>query len=533
MRTMNAEILIIGAGPTGLTMACQLLKLGVSFRIIDKQKDRAHESRAFAIQAKSMEIFQNLGLATEFLKVTRSGIDFAFFINGKKQVEVNFDKFSQQDSPFPSVYFLPQNETERILIGHLEKQGTRIEREKELLFFSQTKNGVEASIKNYATGKIEQFCCAYIIGCDGARSTVRQSLNFPFEGATYKQSFILADASIDWPFPQNKFLFFLGKQGIFVHIPLSKTFSRIMLAQHLETASQETLPTPTLIEIEAMARLITQHPLKLTNPIWISQFYLHHRGVQTYCKGRAFLAGDSAHIHSPVGGQGMNTGIQDATNLAWKLALVLRKKTTTHLLNTYETERHRIGKILLKTTDRFFAFITSKNSFISHLRNSVLPLLLSFLFSKKRIEQHLFWFISQLNIHYHTNPFIYEIAKGADVTFKRGPKAGYRAPDAPVNSSSLFSLLQTKPIHLLLFQSKKNQDYEILESLKTLENSYCGWLQIHHFTSLANNKILFRRYGVTTSAIYIIRPDGYIGFRLYGCNLALARNYLKHLFQPN
>ncbi|MES2141279.1 MAG: FAD-dependent monooxygenase [Pseudomonadota bacterium] len=529
---IDTEVLIIGAGPTGLTMASQLLRLGVRFRIIDKQKDRTHESRAFAIQAKSMEIFQNLGLASEFLKVAHTGMDFVFFINGRKQTEICFKKFKQQNSPFPSIYFLPQNETEHIFIKFLERQAIFIEREKELLFFSQNKQGVQANIKDLQTGEIKLVTCAYIIGCDGAHSTVRHTLNFSFEGAAYKQSFILADATINWSFPYDKFLFFLAKQGIFVHIPLTKNFSRIMLARRLGTYAEEKLPPPTIPEIELAAQQIAKASIKLINPIWMSQFHLHHRGVQTYYHGRAFLAGDAAHIHSPVGGQGMNTGIQDATNLAWKLGLVLKKRGSNKILNTYETERHRIGKILLNTTDRFFSFMTTKNFLVSLLRNLLLPLFIKFLFSKKSTEKRLFWFMSQLNIHYHTNPFIYEFIEDADNTFKKGPCAGYRAPDASFNSSTLFTLLQKKPMHLLLFGHKK-LDVNYLEKLKALENIYIDWLQVHHFTVSLANQNLFQRYGVTSSASYVIRPDGYIGFRSFGSDLTLVENYLKTLFQKN
>jgi 2-polyprenyl-6-methoxyphenol hydroxylase-like FAD-dependent oxidoreductase len=527
----NTEVLIIGAGPTGLMMACQLLRFGIRFRIIDKQKDRAHESRAFAIQAKSMEILQNLGLADEFLRIARVGIDFAFFINGKKQVTAKFKEFPHQTTPFPSVYFLPQTETERILLSFLEHQNVHVEKEKELIFFAQNNESVEVQIKDRLTEKIEEICCTYLIGCDGAHSTTRHILHLPFEGAVYKQSFILADATIDWPFSRDQFLFFLGKAGIFLHIPLTKTFSRVMLAQRSTPATQEKLPPPTITEIEAAARGITKTTVKLINPIWLSQFHLHHRGVKSYAQGRAFLAGDAAHIHSPVGGQGMNTGIQDATNLAWKLALVLRKMAVTELLATYETERHRIGKILLKTSDRFFSFMTAKNFLIFHLRNSLLPFILRFFFSKKNLEHHFFWFISQLNIHYHPNEFVYEIVNKADPTFKNGPKAGYRAPDAPVNSSSLFTLLRTKAIHLLLFQDEKTPTAKWLASVKILEDTYADWVKIHYLIPSLANKKLFLRYGVTSSAIYLIRPDGYIGFRCYHCDLSLVDTYLKRLFK--
>lgn len=526
---MDTEILIVGAGPTGLVAACQLLRFGIRFRIIDKLKDRLHESRAFALQAKSMEIFQNLGISSEFLKIARSGIDFAFFINGKKQIEINFDNFPHQNTPFPSVYFLPQNEIEGILIHFLEKKGIYIERGKELLLFSQNEKGIEAVIKENATGQIENLHCAYLLGCDGAHSTIRHILNFSFEGGSYKQSFILADATINWPFSRNKFLFFLNKQGIFIHIPLTKIFSRIILTQRIDTVTKKS-STPTITEIENAACLITRNPIKLSNAIWLTQFRLHHRGVQSYSHKRVFLAGDAAHIHSPVGGQGMNTGIQDVTNLAWKLALVLKKSGSTQLLNTYEIERHRIGKILLKTTDRFFYFITTKNFFISQLRTFLLPLILSFLFSKKNLEKRLFRFISQLNIHYHKNKFFYENTKAADPTFIKGPRAGYRAPDAPLANSTLFTLFKEKPIHLLYFKNEEANTI-CLERLNNLKNIYHEWLQSHLFIASLATQALFNRYGVTQSAIYIIRPDGYIGFRSFGSDLTSAENYLKNLFQ--
>lgn len=525
----DTEVLIIGAGPTGLVMACQLLRYGVKFRIIDKQKDRVHESRAFAIQAKSMEIFQNLGLAGEFLKLARSNMDFAFFIDGKKQIEIKFKHFKHQDTPFPSVYFLPQTETERILNDFLERKGVYIERRKELIRFSQDSQNVRASIKNNITGNTEEIVCDYIVGCDGAHSSTRHVLKLSFEGNAYPQIFNLVDAMIEWPYPRNKFLFFLGNEGVFVHIPLTQKISRIMLAKRSDNA-EEKLSTPNLTAIENLASLLTQVPVKFINPIWMSTFRLHHRGVNLYYQNRAFLAGDAAHIHSPVGGQGMNTGIQDSTNLAWKIALVLRKNTNKDLLKTYETERHPVGKILLKTTDRFFSLLTSSGFLISRLRNLLLPWLIKLLFSKKNLEKRLFWFISQLNIHYDKNQFNYEIIDKSNTRFKGGVCPGYRAPNAPANTLDLFTMLTEKPFNILCFKIH-DEPARSVEKINSLIKNYKEWLGVHVFVLSSTNKLLFERYGVISSAIYVIRPDGYVGFRINSDNYALLADYLKNFFK--
>ncbi len=325
-------------------------------------------------------------------------------------------------------------------------------------------------------------------------------------------------------------LFFLGKDGVFVHIPLTKQISRIMLAKHA-AHSEEKLSTPSLIELEHLASLLTQVSVKLVNPIWISQFRLHHRGVIKYYQNRAFLAGDAAHIHSPVGGQGMNTGIQDVTNLAWKLGLVVKKGTSIKLLDTYETERHPVGKILLKTTDQFFSLLTAKGFFISKLRNWIFPFVISFLFSKKNIERRLFWFMSQLNIHYAKNQFNYEIIEKFHQIFQGGPCPGYRAPNASVNSSSLFKLLGHKPFNILCFTTKEEQTNKLKEKINALIKNDKDWLQVHVFVLSPANKLLFKRYGVVASAIYVIRPDGYVGFRINSDNYLLLEAYLKNLFK--
>lgn len=521
----NTEVLIIGAGPTGLMLACQLVRFDIRLRIIDKKIDRAHESRAFAVQAKSMEIFQNLGVVNEFLKLAQRGREVAFYADGKEKITLELDDWCSQDTPFPAIYFLSQAETERILIEYLEKKGILVEREMELQTFTQDENRVVAEIKNNRTQQIEKTYCQYIVGCDGAHSVVRHTLNLTFEGAAYEQAFILADAKIQWPFSSKNFMFFTAKTGILIHIPLDNETSRLIIARGAISRPTNAV-TLTSKEVEQLASEMTAANVKLTHSIWMSRFHLHHRGVNHYQKGRAFVAGDAAHIHSPVGGQGMNTGLQDATNLAWKLAFVIRDVAPEDLLSTYDTERHRIGEILLKTTDRIFVFVSSNNYFLASIRRFLLPLLFKFVLSKRKMRQRLFRFVSQLAIRYHDNKFVYEIEKNPDVAFNLAPKAGCRAPNAPANDSTLFELLENNKCNILIF------NHEVINEIKVkrLENKYSGLIRIHHIKNTVDNSLLYQRYGVTSAAVYFIRPDGYIGFRSYGSSLQPLEEYFNVIF---
>ncbi len=527
---LDADVLIVGAGPTGLMMACQLARFGVSFRIIDKQVDRAKESRAFAIQARSMEILQNLGIASQFLKREIVGTGADFYFRGKLKFELDFRNIEIQDTPFPAIFFLPQSETEQILLEYLEKSQHPVERQTELVSFIQMNDIVEADIKNNHTGTNEKVRCRYIVGCDGAHSKVRELLGIPFVGASYQQKFILADVSINLPFPKDKLSFFMNKNGILLSIPLNKqsSLNRLIIAD-MRDASKPSDDKPLTIEaIENMSKRITEVDLQLSNPIWMSPFFLHHRVVKQYQKDCAFIAGDAAHIHSPVGGQGMNTGLQDACNLAWKMALHVKYGAPQQLLASYQTERQRIGEVLLHSTDKIFGLIVKRNFFTSLLRQYVMPTVMSLLVKSKKWKNYLFHFISELGIHYHENSFIAEQIQGADAKFLAGPCAGCRAPDAPVDNTTLFELFQKKPINILLFQS---QDYFELDSkIQILQKVRPEIIAVHRFLKSDSLHVFFERYGISTAGVYCIRPDGYIGFRAFGEELDSLLKYLEKFF---
>jgi 2-polyprenyl-6-methoxyphenol hydroxylase-like FAD-dependent oxidoreductase len=522
----DTDVLIVGAGPTGLMFACELLRSGIKFRLIDKNSDRAQESRALVIHAKTMELFQNLGLSQEFLNLARSSIGVQLFVNGEEKADLSFRDIGVAGTPFPSIYFLAQSETERILIEHLERRGVVIERQTELRDFHQTADGVQARLFHEKADAEELVYSQYLIGCDGAHSKVRHGLNMTFNGAPYEQDFILADVIVKWPFATNKLSIFLNRSGVLAHFPLDNQTSRLIISQTQKKKDAQT-ESLSLQEVEALATKYTKAPVSLSEPKWITRFHLHHRSVPHYSEGRVFLAGDAAHIHSPAGGQGMNTGIQDAANLAWKMALVLKGVAPVRLLETYNEERFRIGQVLLKTTDRFFSLATSDRFFPSYIRILFVPWMAKFMLSEKSRRRRAFRTVSQLGIHYHENSFISELTGSEESKFSRGPRAGARAPDAPTDQGNLFEIMKDARAHVFSLEIENGH----LHALRHLKEKYKGWVQFHRFRKNSLNLVLFDRYGIEKSGLYFIRPDGYIGYRCEGQDFEALAAYLQHLYE--
>jgi 2-polyprenyl-6-methoxyphenol hydroxylase-like FAD-dependent oxidoreductase len=527
---VNTDVLIVGGGPTGLMLACQLRRFGVSFKIIDKQADRAHESRAFGIQAKSMEIFQNLGIVDNFLKKAFHHIEPCFFVNGKLKLKLNLNKIKLKNTSFPSIYFLPQSETEKYLIEHLENHGVNIQRKISLDTFHQSEQDIKAVLKHEVSGELEEITCRYLVGCDGAHSLVRNILQIPFVGASYEQDFFLADLQVEWPSPpESRFMIFFDTAGFFLHAPLGDNLSRIIGAKISQSTPDVKTPL-TVAEITDLSKKITHRNITISNPVWMSRFHLHHRSVTQYQKGRVFLAGDAAHIHSPVAAQGMNTGLQDATNLGWKIAAVLKNHVSEELLQTYQIEREAVGRKLNHSTDRFFGFLTSRNPILMGCRPLFLSLIMKLLKLSSQMQKSLFWFMSELGIRYEKNKYVEENTRGADSRFLAGPDAGSRAPDAPLAGSTLFEIFKENHCHVLIFIKTNHKQALIHEhKVKALETAYQKWIKFHLLTKSRDTKTIFKRYHVSNTAIYFIRPDGYIGFRESSLNFDKLSNYLKKL----
>ena len=376
----------------------------------------------------------------------------------------------------------------------------------------------------------------YLVGCDGAHSSVRHGAGIPFEGGRYPQTFVLGDLEVDGDLERDAAHGLIGSAGVLFFFPLGWPATWRMLGMRLPVPGgmeHEQEPVePSLAELQAIADAFTDGRVRLRDPVWLTYFRLHHRHATRYRVGRIFLAGDAAHVHSPAGAQGMNTGIQDAWNLGWKLALVERGLADQALLDSYEAERRPVGRFVLRFTDPATRIATSPSPLVRLLRTQVAPRLAPTALRPKRARARVYRTLAQLTIRYRHSPAVEE----RQPALRRGPKAGDRLPDARIarngQSSWLHEALATPTFHLLLCGAPLGWDGN---QLAALESRYAGLIAIHHLDREAAPGVLhevdgeaFARLGVDRTAHYLVRPDGYIGYRsggptLTGLELYLAR----------
>jgi 2-polyprenyl-6-methoxyphenol hydroxylase-like FAD-dependent oxidoreductase len=546
----ETDVLVVGAGPTGLVMATELAARGVSGRIIDRAPVRSERSRALVVQARSLELLQKMGVADELVARGRRTIKATPFVEGRPAANLEFGDIGVDDTPYPFLLFVSQAETERVLEKHLESLGAKVERPVELLSFEGDAEGVSARLR-HGDGRQETARVRYLVGADGAHSTVRHTLGLSFKGDAYPQDFVLADTEIDWSGEDDRLYFFLSRKGLIAVFPLAGPSTYRLIATRAEDAPLDA-GDPTLEEVQQLATELCPLPVRLYDPSWLARFRLHHRGVDSYRAGQAFVAGDAAHIHSPAGGQGMNTGIQDSYNLAWKLTLVIEGHAPDSFLDSYHEERHPIGQRLLRTTDRMFNVAATHNPLAIELRNFLMPRVLPRVMGKRSLRARAFRFVSQLGIKYPDSPIVGEELDGADRAFRRGPAAGHRAPDGPLllagggRQVSLFSRLRGTPHHLLLFGHRSStadgwdvSDTELLDLLAEYE----GLLEPHLILAreparigeevpvyVDQSGLVYERYGLKGAGLYLIRPDGYVAFRAPGTGLQTIRAYLQRTF---
>ncbi|HSI41303.1 MAG TPA: FAD-dependent monooxygenase [Xanthobacteraceae bacterium] len=364
---MTDTVLIVGAGPVGLTLALELARYQIPVRLVDKMTGRSDTSRAVALWSRTLELLDRAGATGDLLAIGNK-VSVANILSGGRLIaRVGLDDVP---SPYPFVLMVPQCDTEAVLQRHLDGFGVKPELGAELIDFTQDDTGVAARLRS-ADGaeRTERF--GWLIGCDGAHSTVRHTLGFAFDGDTLANDWTLGDFHMTGSaFPLSELATYWHEDGVIVFFPMGS--GRYRLIANLGPSTGATPVVPTLEQFQALVDQRGPGGLVLTDAVWTTAFRINERQVADYRSGRVFLAGDSAHVHSPAGGQGMNTGMQDACNLAWKLALAGRGIATAPvLLDSYSLERQAVGAAVIQAAGRLTMAATLQNPVAQHLRDLV------------------------------------------------------------------------------------------------------------------------------------------------------------------
>ncbi len=368
---MNS-VLIAGAGPTGLTLAIELARFGIPVRIVDKAPERTTKSKALVVWTRTLELLERSGCAERFLTLGNPVTAASIFAGKKRVGRITFDDVV---SPYPFALMIPQSETERILENHLNFLGVHVERGVALADFASIDSKVTATLV-HPNDRREVHIAPYLVGCDGAHSFVRDRLGIDFAGDTMPSDWILADVHLTGvTTPASELDLIWHEDGVFALFPMAENRYRVIADVGLAHAGVPR-PNPTLAEVQAIVDRRGPGGIRVSDPKWLASFRINERKVAAYRFGRVFLAGDAAHIHSPAGGQGMNTGMQDAINLAWKLALVARDACAPEpLLASYSAERSAVGKQLLAATGTLTAVAVTKNPVARYFRNHAAEIL--------------------------------------------------------------------------------------------------------------------------------------------------------------
>jgi 2-polyprenyl-6-methoxyphenol hydroxylase-like FAD-dependent oxidoreductase len=501
----QAEVLIVGAGPTGLVLALWLTRLGVQVRIVDKLAEPATTSRAVAVQARTLEFYRQIGLAEA---VVARGHDVSaanMWVAGRRVARAVFGDMGAGISPYPYAFIFPQDEHERLLIDTLSDSDVSMERQTELIQFEERGDRVVATLR-HPDGRLEDCDAAFIVGCDGAHSRVREILSIGFPGGTYEHLFYVADVEARGVVMNGDIHVALDRTDFLAVFPLKGARrARLVGTVRDETANQR----GDLTWDDVSTRVMEWLRIDVDTVNWFSTYHVHHRVADQFRRGHAFLLGDAAHIHSPVGGQGMNTGIGDAVNLAWKLAAVLHGRADNRILDTYEPERIAFARRLVATTDQAFTGVTSSSTTARVLRLHVVPALLPALLRSRGFRRVAFRTISQTAINYRGSPLsdghAGDVHGGDRLPWVRFAQDGHDAD----NFAPLTSL---------------NWQVHIYGTAAPEIRGVCGdrGLPLHEFTWQSG----MTRAGVRRNALYLVRPDGYVALAAANQSPAMLASYL-------
>lgn len=481
----NVPVLIVGAGPTGLVLALWLTRLGVAVRIIDKASYPGTTSRAVAVQARTLEFYDQVGLASGVVEAGVKVPGINMWVGGRKVARAQLGRLGEGLTPFPFALTYPQDLHERLLIEKLADLGVSVERATHLLRFEQSATGIDAVIK-HADGAEERVAAAYLAGCDGAHSTVRGGLSVDFVGGTYSGIFYVADVEAEGDAATDEINVVLDDADFLAVFPL-KGKGHLRLIGPV-TWEQNHDREVTFGDVGQRAAQKLKLTIKKAN--WFSTYRVHHRVATSFSKGRAFLLGDAAHVHSPVGGQGMNTGIGDAVNLAWKIAAVLKDGAPEKLLDTYELERIGFARRLVATTDRAFTIAVKQGPVARLVRTRIVPRIAPLLFRNTRVRRLLFETVSQTVVNYRNSPL--SSGRAGRV------HGGDRLPWVETGPGEYnFGVLKSLARQVHVYGEATNE--------LTAACAHLG-LPLHVFPWRPE----MRRAGLQRDALYLVRPDGYV-----------------------
>jgi 2-polyprenyl-6-methoxyphenol hydroxylase-like FAD-dependent oxidoreductase len=514
---------------------------------------------------RTLEVMDYMGLHAEIHERGRPVHGMNLW-NGKERLA--HVELSAEGTPYPFVLGISQRDTELVLKGHLERLGGRLERPLTLTGFEQNDDGVLATLA-HPSGGTETVQAKWLVGCDGAKSTVREVLGFPFEGSTFEQNVIQADIKVDFPFevPAGEGAMFLSQDGAVGVLPvLGEGRHRVIMPNMPDPDAEASLEV-----FEAILRTRAPEGTRVHDPAWIAKFRFHGRIVPRYRERRVFLAGDAAHIHSPIGGQGMNMGIQDAYNLAWKLALVAQGAGRPLLLDSYDPERRPVARATVTGTDRgtraLMRMVALRSSVAEALRNQAI----AFLVGSGLLNDRAFYAIGQLGVTYAKSPAVgehqvsvwsAEIGSHATeqpgvadwIGFSRAIGKGERVPDVDLTvpgGRTLFELLRGTEHVLFLFDgaAATTEGYANLSRIAAHVTARYG-KRIRTFVVvprrerpselaalepatnviLDEDRTLHEHFGCSTEALYLVRPDGHVGFRSQPAVLEKLQGYLETIF---
>jgi 2-polyprenyl-6-methoxyphenol hydroxylase-like FAD-dependent oxidoreductase len=502
------DVLIVGAGPTGLMMACQLAINNIPFRIIDKNEDHTNQSRALVVQARSIEIFDQMGIAEKAIRQGQVAKAIGAFFNGKKVLRLIVNNVGEGLTKFPYFLMLEQSRTESLLVDFLETRGYHVERRKQLINITQNDKEAIVVLK-LPVGKDEIVKSKYVIGADGAHSNIREQLKIDFLGSTYEQSLFVLDCKAEVDIPHDEMYLTFAKTAVGGLFPLTNGRWRVLgnLPEELEGKEEVRFE-----EIEKNFAERIQMNIRLYDPHWISVYRTHHRYASTFRRERCFLIGDAAHIHSPVGAQGMNTGLQDAYNLAWKLSLVIEGRAKDSLLDTYTEERISIARDLVRSTDRAFNLFSSPSIILRAFRLHIIPIGLKLVvpvFLKFKVLQQFAFNSLSKNASLGSFP-------------NHAPKPGDRLPFIQFKNESgretnIQKKVKSNSFSLFVFSDKAPK------SLKSFKNT----VSFETIPFTMQTKILYDKLGLNKDGCYLIRPDMYIAYRSNKFDPEHLTKYLK------